>query len=356
MKSTPEGPDLETQIGELLGSFVASQRGDLEPLGPDLEPLFDVAAAYVEGGKRIRPLFCIGGWLAAGGDPAAPGIIQAAAALEWLQASALVHDDLMDGSDTRRGRPSAHRQFEALHAARAWALDGEQFGAGAAILLGDLLLSWCDDMFRRANLDPLVLHAAGAVLDLCKSEVAGGQFLDLVAQAKGTNSVEEAERVIRYKSVAYTVLRPLDLGVALAGLRSSELTSALADFGAPLGTAFQLRDDLLGVFGDPQVTGKPAGDDLREGKRTVLVARAAETASAAELRRLNGALGNPALDQAAVDDVRAIMESTGARAAVEREIQMHEATAAQALDDLTVPDGARTFLGTLLDRLTGRTS
>ena len=175
----------------------------------------------------------------------------------------------MDDSDTRRGRPSIHREFERKHREAGLVGDPARHGASVAVLLGDLMLSWADEQFRTSGL-PRIGEAL-RFLDLCKTEVVAGQYLDVLAQTRPSVGVEEAMRVVRYKSAKYTVERPLHLGAALAGADDA-LIAALTDVALPLGEAFQLRDDVLGVFGDPGVTGKPAGDDLREGKRTVLVA------------------------------------------------------------------------------------
>ncbi|REK71076.1 polyprenyl synthetase family protein [Aeromicrobium endophyticum] len=296
-------------------------------MGPDLDELADAAAAFVEGGKRLRPQFCFAGWLVAGGDPDEPGIVPPAASLEWLQGSALVHDDLMDGSNTRRGRPAVHREFESRHRHDARVGDPEGFGESVAVLLGDLMLSWCDEMFRASTL-PTVPRAL-TYLDLCKTEVVAGQFLDVVGQTRPTLSVDEAMRVVRFKSAKYTVERPLHIGAALAGA-DEDLVAGLSQVALPLGEAFQLRDDVLGVFGDPEVTGKPAGDDLREGKRTVLVARTHELTDAAGRTLLADALGT-------VDGVAALADlirSSGALDAVEADISRLEAASDAAIDRL----------------------
>src|SRR5688572_2910645 len=264
--------------------------GRLAPLGPDAARLLAEARASVGGGKRFRAAFCYWGFRAVQPDVAGENaVLRACAALELLHASALVHDDLMDASDTRRGRPATHRGFEAEHRADGWRGDAEQYGAAAAILLGDLLLSWADELLRRCGLDRDRVGPALDVFDLCRSEVIAGQFLDVSVQARGRASVDDAMTVLRYKSAKYSIERPLHVGAALAGAPQAAIT-ALSGFGLPLGEAFQLRDDLLGVFGDPATTGKPAGDDLVEGKRTVLVALALEAALAAEAARLDGAL------------------------------------------------------------------
>ena len=179
----------------------------------------------------------------------------------------------MDASDTRRGRPATHRALEAEHRAAGWRGDPEQYGAAAAILLGDLLQGWADELLRRCGFGWDRVGPALEVFDLCRTEVIAGQFLDVSVQARGRADVETAMTVLRYKSAKYSIERPLHVGAALAGADAEQL-AALTAFGLPLGEAFQLRDDLLGVFGDPATTGKPAGDDLVEGKRTVLVALA----------------------------------------------------------------------------------
>src|SRR5699024_4643153 len=190
----------------------AGKRQAMGELGPDVEPFLDAAVRAVRGGKRLRPAFCHAGWLVAGGAPDDPGLRWAAGALEWLQASALVHDDVMDSSDVRRGRPSAHRAFQADHTGAGWTGDAESFGTAAATLLGDLLLSWCDEMFRTCALPAATQTAAAVYLDACKTEVIAGQYLDLVEQARAHGSVETAMRVVRFKSAKYTVQRPLHLG------------------------------------------------------------------------------------------------------------------------------------------------
>ena len=334
-----------TRVDEALAEFAARQRHVLADLGSDLDEFIDAAIGFVHGGKRLRPLFCRAGWLVAGGDPDDPRLDHAAAALEWLQGSALVHDDLMDGSDTRRGRPSVHRDFERRHREASMVGDPARHGASVAVLLGDLMLSWADEQFRSSGL-PRTAEAM-RFLDLCKTEVVAGQYLDVLAQTRASVGVEEAMRVVRYKSAKYTVERPLHLGAALAGA-DDPLIAALTDVALPLGEAFQLRDDVLGVFGDPGVTGKPAGDDLREGKRTVLVARAAELGTDADRELLATGLGT----QDAVDELRDLVERTGALAAVEADIARLERQADAALDAL--PPGGRELMEPLLLTATRR--
>jgi len=319
------------RVDQVIASFVKDHRPLFEPLGSQVVDFVDAAARFVEGGKRLRASFVRAGWLAAGGDDDADAMVAAAAAIELLQGSALVHDDLMDGSDTRRGRPSVHRDFEAQHRDAERVGDPEGFGLSAAVLMGDLLLSWSNEMLvGAADLVPTdARRRAVAVYDLCKSEVTAGQFLDVISQTYADVSVDDAMTVARYKSAKYTVERPLQIGAALAGADDT-LLAALSDVALPLGVAFQLRDDVLGVFGDPAVTGKPAGDDLREGKRTVLVARALELSDDTGRGALLAALGT----DDGVDTARGLIASSGAADAIEHDIADLERRTDAAIDRL----------------------
>jgi geranylgeranyl diphosphate synthase, type I len=336
-----------------LSVFVDQQAVLLEPLGADAAQVVEAARGAVSGGKRFRAAFCWWGYRAVLADVAdEPSLVRAAASLELLHASALVHDDLMDASDTRRGRPSTHRAFAGLHREKGWCGSAGQYGAAAAILLGDLLLSWADELLRRCGLPHDVVRDALGFFDLTRSEVITGQFLDVSVQARGASDVEQAMRVLRYKSAKYSVERPLHIGAALAGA-DPVLLEALTGFGLPLGEAFQLRDDLLGVYGDPLATGKPAGDDLSEGKRTVLVAIALERASASEARVLDDALGSElSLDE--IEELRKLISALGADAEVERRITGLTATSLAALDASPVTDQARTVLRELAQAATQR--
>ena len=327
-----------------VGDFLAARRRMLEAVGPETGALVDEATVAVAGGKRLRPAFCLAGWRAAGGAPDDERAVRAAAALELLQAGALVHDDLMDGSDTRRGRPAAHRAFERRHDEAGWSGGATRFGAGAAILLGDLLLTWAHEMLRTSGFDPATVDGAARYFDACTTEVTAGQYLDLVSQSVGRSDEDLALRVVRFKSASYTVVRPLHLGAALAGADDT-LLAALTAYAEPVGVAFQLRDDVLGVFGDPEETGKPAGDDLREGKRTVLLARTAERSGAAERRLLDRCVGDPDLDPTDLRRLRALIVASGALASVEQTIAGLEARGREALD--AVPHHVRPLLDAL---------
>ena len=343
-----------------LADFLAEQVDRLAPLGPDADRLLEAARAATTGGKRFRAAFCWWGHhaVAPALDPQHQSaedaaLLRACAALELLHASALVHDDYMDASDTRRGRPATHRALETEHRTQGWRGRPEQYGAAGAILLGDLLLGWADELLGRCGLPAERVAPAHDVFALCRTEVIAGQFLDVSVQARGRADVDAAMTVLRYKSAKYSIERPLQIGAALAGAGPESL-EALSRFGLPLGEAFQLRDDLLGVFGDPAATGKPAGDDLVEGKRTVLVALALDAASPADARRLDAALGTP-LDEAAVADLRAIVDGSGARAQVETVIAHLADRATTALDEADVDEEARGVLHALAAAATQRT-
>ncbi len=326
-----------TRVGTRLTEFVTDQASRLGEVGPHLTSLLGAANDALRGGKRLRAAFCYWGWRAGGGDGEDDRIVTAASAVEMLHASALAHDDLMDDSDTRRGRPAAHRQFEKMHRTGRWQGRPERFGGGAAILLGDLLLSWSDEMLRTCGLPAETVMRALPYFDAMRTEVVAGQYLDLVAQSSGQTSVPQAMRVVRYKAAKYTVERPLHLGAALAGAEP-EVITALTSYGLPLGEAFQLRDDVLGVFGDPEVTGKPAGDDLREGKRTVLMALAGERADAEQQRVLDRLFGRDRLDDHGVQQLRDAISASGALAAVEELIDELTSAATTALDHSPVTD------------------
>ena len=354
MSSDPlDAADLRQRVQKALNAFVAGQLPLLDGISEELSPLTDALSELIAGGKRLRPAFCYWGFRGAGGADGEE-IVEAAASLELFQACALIHDDVMDGSDTRRGKPAVHRRFASMHRAEAWVGDPEAFGLGAAVLLGDLCLSWSDEMLGRSGLPADVLGAGRRVYDEMRTELMGGQYLDLLEQARGGGSVERALRVARYKSAKYTIEKPLHLGAALAGA-GQEVLAGYSGYGLPLGEAFQLRDDVLGVFGDPSVTGKPAGDDLREGKRTALVAMALEAATPAQAAVVRRHLGDPHLSASGVEQLRAVLDETGAVARVEALIDELTAAAVTALQAAPVSADARAVLEQLATAVTCRT-
>jgi geranylgeranyl diphosphate synthase type I len=335
VKLTPvDRADLRLRVEKALGAFLARQRARLDGIDPGLDPVADAIEDFVLlGGKRLRPAFAYWGYRAAGGVDR-DELVAALAALELVQASALMHDDVMDASDFRRGEPAVHRRFAAVHRRNDWAGDPEGFGRAAAILLGDLCLAWSDELLHGSGLDPHTLARARPVFDEMRTEVSAGQYLDVLAQVSRDTSIERASTIARYKSAKYTVERPLLFGAALADA-PARVRAAFSGYGLPLGEAFQLRDDILGVYGDPTRTGKPAGDDLREGKRTYLVAAAVAAADPVGRAALLAGLGDPELDEARVVALREIIDGTGALARTERRIA--ELTH-QALDALTGVD------------------
>jgi geranylgeranyl diphosphate synthase type I len=339
--------DLRDRVDKALREFLADAMPTLPRIADELAPLAAATEAFVlDAGKRLRPAFCYWGHRATGA-PDGTAIVRAAASLELLQACALVHDDVIDGSDTRRGAPAVHRRFAALHRSEGWYGDPERFGQAAAILLGDLALIWADAMLTGSGFAAESLQRAMPVWEAMRVEVMCGQYLDVVEQARGGGSVERALRVARYKSAKYTIERPLHLGVSLGPVTDDDatrLSAAFSGYGLPLGEAFQLRDDVLGVYGDPAVTGKPAGDDLREGKRTVLVAFAAEAATPAQSEALRRHLGDPQLDDDGVTVLRDVIASTGALARVEQLIATRVDEALAALDAEPMDEAARAAL------------
>ena len=351
-----DAEDLRTRVHKVLDDFLAHQVEALESVSPDCAPMVDAVADLMRGGKRMRPAFCYWGWRGAGGADGEP-VVTAATSLEFFQAAALIHDDVMDDSDTRRGMPAVHRRFATLHRGSGWTGDGERFGLAGAVLVGDLCLVWSDELFSGSGLAPEQLARARGMFARMRTELMGGQYLDMleqsVASQRRDGAVERARRVIRYKSAKYTIEHPLLIGGLLAGA-GEELLAAYSAYGLPLGEAFQLRDDVLGVFGDPAQTGKPAGDDLREGKRTVLVARALERATPAQAAQVQRLLGDPGLDAAGVDTLREVITTTGALAAVEDLIAELVAESRAALAAARVEAPARDVLLDLVDAATAR--
>jgi geranylgeranyl diphosphate synthase type I len=345
--------DVRERVGAALGTFLAEQTKHLDALSDDLRDVSDALTDLVlSGGKRLRPAFCYWGAIGAGLDDS-DALVGAAASLELLHACALIHDDVMDGSDTRRGRPSAHQRFAELHRDGRWQGDAEAFGRAGAILLGDLALVWADRMLAGCGLPDAALRRAQPVYDDMRTELMAGQYLDVLEQALGGGSVERALRVARYKSAKYTVERPLQLGAALAG-GDDALMAALSAYGIPVGEAFQLRDDVLGVFGDPDETGKPAGDDLREGKRTALITYALEGATPGQLACARRNLGDPHLGVQGVADLRQLITETGALARVEELIRQRTDEALSAAASAPITPAARAALQTLAVAATTR--
>jgi geranylgeranyl diphosphate synthase, type I len=357
----PLDDGLHAEIHRELATFLEAKRDDARQIDPQFVTAVDSLSNFVlGGGKRLRPTFAWWGWRGAGGsafDPQAHSVLRAVSSLELIQACALVHDDLIDDSTTRRGAPTVHVDYAARHRSAGWLGTPERFGAATAILLGDIALAWADDMLRSADLWPDQLSRAHSVWQAMRTEVLAGQYLDILTQACGDETPESALQIDRYKTAAYTVERPLHLGAAIAGADSG-LIRAYRRFGADIGIAFQLRDDLLGMFGDPSITGKPAGDDLREGKRTLLLAcglRAAdEKRQTGAAEALRSAIGNPQVDEDTVTEVRQLLTEIGAVAEVERRISTLTDSALRILDIAGLCEPAATRLAELAAQATRR--
>ncbi len=356
--------DLNDQVSARLTAFVERMRDETEPYGPDAATLVSAAESTLRGGKRLRARFCHAGWAAVAGrrgtavEPA--GLWDACAALEVFQSAALVHDDLIDNSDTRRGRPAAHRALEASHAEQGWSGNAVEFGRAAAVLLGDLLVAWSDDLLEAGLTGVPHAEAVRAEYARMRRDVTIGQFLDIAEESAWSvnDDAEHAERALRVvslKAARYSVEQPLLIGAALAGADQAQRT-ALRAFGHPLGMAFQLRDDVLGVFGDERVTGKPAGDDLREGKRTLLIAWTREALAAPGRRLVDELLGDPQLTGDQIASLQATIAESGALARVERLIAGYAADGEAALRGAPLDADALELLRGLARDATQRTA
>ncbi|WP_370513879.1 polyprenyl synthetase family protein [Corynebacterium sp. zg331] len=351
--------DIPAVAHEILTGYLDSRLTEVKAIGaPVAEAAASLRDFVLGGGKRIRPLYGWAGFLGAHGldsgeDPSA--VLRAVSSLELIQACALIHDDIIDASDTRRGAPTVHRHIEHRHRESRWQGLSAHFGRSAAILIGDLALTWADDMLHDSGLSDAALRRVREPWRAMRTEVIGGQLLDITLEATASEDIALAESVNRFKTAAYTIERPLHLGAAIGGA-SPELIEAFRCYGRDVGIAFQLRDDVLGVFGDPAVTGKPAGDDLREGKRTVLLGLALRTmdksdpTAAEELRR---SVGSP-LDTARLNRLTEIIVASGALAEVERRIDALVDSGMAHLRTESISPEVREILSALAIRSTAR--
>ena len=361
--STVGHPEVGTSteaIDAALHRFFAERGGEAGVIGQGFAAAVAELEGYVlRGGKRVRPTFAWIGWIGAGGDEAGPtagAVLRTCAALELLHASALIHDDIIDASPTRRGSPAAHVTFADQHRLRGWSGAAESFGTGAAILVGDVAQAWADDMIRTSGLPADAQARVGPVWSALRTEVLSGQLLDLTAEASGDEDIDTALRVDRYKTASYTVERPLHIGAAIAGA-DADLVAAYRAFGTDIGIAFQLRDDLLGVFGDPAVTGKPSVGDLREGKRTVLLAvalRYADERDPGAARFLRAKIGTD-ISADELGAIRAIFTDIGAVDHLERDIARRTDRAIAALEVSDATSYAKDRLAAMAISATQRT-
>ena len=327
---------IAARVEQRLRTFLEPEEQRWSSFDADLaEPVREIGRLVLVGGKRLRPAFCHWGFVGAGGDPRDPMVTNAGAAFELMHAFALFHDDVMDDAASRRGEPTTHTVFTGHHRDHAWAGEARRFGEGVAILVGDLAFVYADQLMADAS------PAAWRIWNELRIELNIGQVLDIVGSVRNERSRVKAERICRYKSGKYTIERPLHLGAVMAAPdRAAELLPALSGYGLPLGDAFQMRDDVMGAFGDAAVTGKPVGGDLREGKPTPLLARAVEAATSAQGEVL-GLVGRVDLTDADVARVQQAIVDTGALADLEHTIASLTAQAVAAIEHAPITAEAR---------------
>ena len=341
--------DVASRVDKRLEALLAVERERWAKVDADLVPPIDeIARLVLAGGKRLRPAFCFWGFVGAGGDPTDELVIDAGAALELLHAFALFHDDVMDGSLTRRGEPTTNAKFEARHGVKKLAGESRRFGDGVAILVGDLAYVYSDQLMRNAS------PQAWTIWNELRIELNFGQYLDMLGSAMNERRREKAERICRYKSGKYTIERPLHLGALLAAPTRDDLIPVLSTYGLPLGDAFQMRDDVLGAFGDTAITGKPVGDDLREGKPTPLMAIATARANSAQLKELQ-LVGNQDLSPEQIARVQEVIRETGALDELEAVITRLTDEAIAAVGHVPFTQSVRDELITLAEYVSWRT-
>ncbi|GAA2182288.1 polyprenyl synthetase family protein [Leucobacter tardus] len=355
-----------------IAERLAEHRSAIDPLGPDALPLIDEATRFLTGGKRLRALFAVLGYRSVrplqfgeqvpidASDPASR-LLDVAVALEFFHAAALIHDDIVDRSETRRGGPATHRVFTRIHRDAGWRGTPEHFGTAGAILLGDLLQSWADELLQSscdALEDRAAARATRAHFNRMRTEVAVGQYLDVLEEqqaefAPHEEQLERSTRLLVYKSAKYSVEAPLLIGAALAGA-SPDQESALAEFGLPVGVAFQLRDDLLGVFGDEAITGKPTGDDLTEGKRTILVALSRQELPGSQRSVFDDLHGRADLEAESITLLQQTIRESGAVDQVEQMIGRNVELATKGITEAPLAKDAVADLVALAERAARR--
>jgi geranylgeranyl diphosphate synthase type I len=347
--------DISSRVDARLGEFLNSETIRWKSLDADLAlPLDEINRLVNAGGKRLRPAFCYLGFIGVGGDENSAKLVDAQAALELLHASALLHDDVIDGSQTRRGEPTSHARYTKTHKDNSWASEARRFGEGAAVLIGDLAFVYADQLMDIANND------VAKIWNEMRVELNIGQYLDLLGSAQRERRLVKAERVSRYKSGKYTIERPLHLGATLAASAlTSQLLPALSKYGLPLGDAFQMRDDVLGAFDfadtDKSLTGKPVGDDLREGKPTPLLAMAFERADSVQ-RKVLDLVGSVDISDQDVSDIQEVIKQTGALVALEAKISALTAEAIAGVMQAPITQSAKDSLIELAEYISQRTT
>jgi len=343
--------ELATRVDRRLDEFLATERERWASFDPELaQPIDEIRRLVLSGGKRLRPAFCHWGFVGAGGGTNDQIDIDAGAAFELMHAFALFHDDVMDDADSRRNQPTTHVVAAKEHADQGWAGESRRFGEGVAILVGDLAFVYADQLLSHAS------PVAASIWNELRIELNIGQYLDILGGVSRTRDVVRAERICRYKSGKYTIERPLHLGAALAAPdRTSELLPALSAYGLPLGDAFQMRDDVMGAFGDEVLTGKPVGGDLIEGKPTPLLARATRRATPDQLEVLD-LVGDPTMSADTVEQIQQVIVDTGALGELEAHITELTESAVASLDAAPITDTAKTELALLAEYVSQRTT
>lgn len=363
--------DLIQLVTQTISAFLLEQKTFLAGVASDLEPFTHFAVDLLASGKKIRSQLCYWGWqcgseempdaVNTGSDDEFSALIRLCAGLEIFHTAALVHDDIIDRSDTRRGLASIHKRFEAMHRTHQWSGESARYGEASGILFGDLLLGWSDALIAESVAQTHDARAAQNTrmeFDRMRTEVTLGQYLDVLEEKTWLHTEENehlsrAERVITYKSAKYSVEAPLVLGASLRGAAPEQLEH-LRKFGLPLGIAFQLRDDLLGVFGDPKHTGKPSGDDLREGKRTVLIALTRKALPTNQKKIFDDILVKPEIAAEEIATMQSLISESGAVAQVEELIAQHRTTALSYLAAAPFSADAKKNLHHLAHRLSER--
>lgn len=342
---------LASRVERRISEVLAVEERRWSSFDDDLAaPVAEIGRLVGSGGKRLRPAFCHWGFVGAGGDPESPVSLDAGAALELLHGFALFHDDVMDGSTSRRGAPVTHEVFAAEHRESGSSGESRRYGDGIAILVGDLAFVYSDRLL--SNVPP----EAREIWHELRIELNLGQLLDLIGSARQERRRVKAERICRYKSGKYTIERPLHLGAMLAApSRGAELLPALSDYGLPLGDAFQMRDDVMGAFGESIITGKPVGDDLREGKPTPLMAIAMERATSVQ-REVLSLVGREQLTDGQVADAQQAIVDCGALDEMESVIVRLRDEAVASLVSAPITDGAKAELELLALYVTDRLS
>lgn len=340
----------KVRVDGVLRSYVDEEAGHLVAVDDALAPVAEQLRGAAGHGKRLRAAFCCWGWRAAG-QPDDDALVRAAAAMELVHAAAIVHDDLIDDSPLRHGLPTAHVALEAV-----LARDGRRRPRAAArslaMLVGDHLMALAGQLFAGSGLPAAYLARARGLWAELARELVAGECLEIL-HTGGRPDTGTSLKVVRYKTAKYTVEHPLLIGGLLAGAGPG-LREAYSAYGLPLGEAFQLRDDLLGLFGDPERTGKAGLDDLRTHRPTALLAETWEAADASQRERLRGVLGRSDLDETHLREVRALMRELKAPQRVERMIGARVERATRALDSADTPPHARRVLYALAQQATDR--